>query len=79
MLFDHIQCEYSLPVETGFLNIGPVLKFICNGSLLEITRGQVFFSSQAGLVNIQRSSAPVLKLLWEMATRWQHFFLPNSG
>ena len=29
---------------------------------------------------IQRSSAPVLKLLlWEMATRWQHFFLPNSG
>ena len=29
---------------------------------------------------IQRSLAPVLKmLLWEMVSRWQHFFLPNSG
>ena len=29
---------------------------------------------------IQRSLAPVLKLLlWEMVTRRQHFFLPNSG
>lgn len=37
-------------------------------------------SSPACLVNIQRSLAPVLKLLlWEMATKQQHFFLPNSG
>ena len=25
MLFDLIQCEYSLPVEIGLLNIDPVL------------------------------------------------------
>ena len=25
MLYDLIQCEYSLPVEIGFLNIDPVL------------------------------------------------------
>ena len=31
MLFDLIQCEYSLPVETGFLNMGPVLKSIFEG------------------------------------------------
>ena len=79
MLCDLIQHEYSLPDETGLLNISPVLNSVFNGSPLEITCGQVFFPA-AGLVNIQRPSAQVLKLmLWEVATRWQHFFLPNSG
>ena len=69
VLFDLIQCEYSLPVETGFLNISPVLNSVFNGSPLGITCGQVFFPA-AGLVNIQRPSSQVLKLmLREVATR----------
>ena len=82
MLCDLIQCEYSLPVETDFSNIGPLLNSVSNGAPLEITCGQVFFFflPAAGFVNIQRPSAQVLKLLlWDVATRRQHFFLPNSG
>ena len=52
MFFDLIQCEYSFPAETGFLNVGPVLNSVFNGSSHEITCGQVFFPA-AGLVNIQ--------------------------
>ena len=63
MFFDLIQCEYSFPAETGFLNVGPVLNSVFNGSSHEITCGQVFFPA-AGLVNIQRPSAQVLKLLF---------------
>ena len=51
MLCDLIQHEYSLPDETGLLNISPVLNSVFNGSPLEITCGQVFFPA-AGLVNI---------------------------
>ena len=43
MLCDLIQCEYSLPVETDFSNIGPLLNSVSNGAPLEITCGQVFF------------------------------------
>ena len=75
MLYDLIQCEYSLPVETGFLNIDPVLNTFF-GDLPQGLEGR----SNPVCILIQRSLAPVLKiLLWEMVSRWQHFFLPNSG
>ena len=65
MLCDLIQCEYSLPVETDFSNIGPVVNSVSNAVPLEIACGRVFFFflPAAGLVNIQRTSAQVLKLL----------------
>ena len=45
MLCDLIQCEYSLPVETDFSNIGPVLNSVSNAAPLEIACGRVFFFS----------------------------------
>ena len=49
MLCDLVQCEYSLPVETGSLNISPVLNSVLDGSLQEITCRQVFFPAPQAL------------------------------
>ena len=49
MLSDLIQSEYSLPTEICFLNVGPVLNSVFDGSPHEITHDQVFFPALQAL------------------------------
>lgn len=74
-----LQCEYSLPVETGFLEHQCCFEFLFlmvpSRRLLVV---RCLFQPHRPFLNIQRTSAPILKLLlW----KWSQgsIFLLNSG
>ena len=79
VLFDIVQCDYSLPLEIVFLKGGPVWIPVWWFTLgHDWTEGVIY--SPAGLVNMKSPTALCLKLLfWKTALRKYHCFLPHSG